>query len=107
VLANGRCDVLKGQCLRSNAGLFYEGYGEFVETLQTLEHTPSLVAALGVNGRSYFDRHYAWPIIERKYLAMFDRLRREPAEESWPARARGGCRRGVSGAAGPFRPRAP
>ena len=81
VLANGRCDVLKGQCLRSNAGLFYEGYGEFVETLQTLEHTPSLVAALGVNGRSYFDRHYAWPIIERKYLAMFDRLRREPAGE--------------------------
>jgi hypothetical protein len=81
VLANGRCDVLKGQCLRSNAGLFYQGYGEFVETLQTLEHTPSLVAALGENGRSYFDRHYAWPIIERKYLAMFDRLRREPAEE--------------------------
>ena len=24
VLANGRCDVLQGQCLRSNAGLFYE-----------------------------------------------------------------------------------
>ena len=24
VLANGRCDVLKGQCIRSNAGLYYE-----------------------------------------------------------------------------------
>jgi len=26
VLANGRCDVLKGQCIRSNAGLYYESY---------------------------------------------------------------------------------
>ena len=24
VLANGKCDVLKGQCIRSNAGLYYE-----------------------------------------------------------------------------------
>jgi glycosyltransferase involved in cell wall biosynthesis len=90
VLVNGRCDVLKGQCLRSNAGLFYEGYGEFVETLQTLEHTPSLVTALGENGRAYFRRHYAWPVIERKYLDMLDRLRHEPAGQAaarstaWP-----------------------
>ena len=33
VLANGRCDVLKGQCIRSNAGLYYESYEEFAETL--------------------------------------------------------------------------
>ena len=26
VLANAKCDVLQGQCLRSNAGLFYENY---------------------------------------------------------------------------------
>jgi glycosyltransferase involved in cell wall biosynthesis len=81
VLANGRCDVLKGQCQRSNAGLFYEGYGEFAETLETLESSPSLVAALGENGRAYFGRHYAWPVIERKYLDMLDRLQREPAAE--------------------------
>ena len=36
VLANGRCDVLKGQCLRSNAGLFYENYAEFAETLHAI-----------------------------------------------------------------------
>jgi glycosyltransferase involved in cell wall biosynthesis len=36
VLANGRCDVLKGQCLRSNGGLFYEGYPEFSEALGAL-----------------------------------------------------------------------
>ena len=77
VLANGRCDVLKGQCLRSNAGLFYESLEEFHETLSLLQTHRTLAAALGANGRAYFQRHYTWPVIERKYLDMFDRLKRE------------------------------
>ena len=39
VLANGKCDVLKGQCLRSNAGLFYETLGEFIGTLERSNRT--------------------------------------------------------------------
>jgi glycosyltransferase involved in cell wall biosynthesis len=80
VLANGRCDVLKGQCLRSNAGLFYESYAEFAETLYAISSGPGLSDTLGRNGRSYFTRHYAWPVVERKYLETFDRLGREPGE---------------------------
>lgn len=79
VLANAACDVLQGQCLRSNAGLFYDGFLEFFETLRTLDGNPALAAALGRNGRRYFERHYSWPVIERKYTDMFDRLTREPA----------------------------
>ena len=45
VLANGRCDVLKGQCIRSNAGLYYESYEEFVETLYSLESNGPLQRA--------------------------------------------------------------
>lgn len=78
VLANGRCDVLRGQCLRSNAGLYYDSYEEFVETLYALESNGPLNAFLGRNGREYFRRHYTWPVIERKYLDMFERLRKEP-----------------------------
>jgi glycosyltransferase involved in cell wall biosynthesis len=74
VLANGRCDVLKGQCIRSNAGLYYESYAEFAETLYALESNGPLHARLGRNGRDYFVRHYAWPVIERKYLDMFRQL---------------------------------
>ena len=77
VLANGRCDVLKGQCIRSGAGLYYESYQEFAETLYSLESNGPLHARLGRNGREYFQRHYTWPVIERKYLDMFERLRRE------------------------------
>ena len=79
VLANAACDVLHGQCLRSNAGLFYSGFQEFFETLRTIDGNTPLAAALGTNGRQYFQQHYSWPVIERKYTDMLDRLRREPA----------------------------
>ena len=79
VLANGRCDVLKGQCIRSGAGLYYERYEEFAETLYSLESNGPLHARLGRNGRDYFARHYTWPVIERKYLDMFEQLKRDDA----------------------------
>ena len=79
VLANGHCDVLKGQCVRSGAGLYYERYEEFVETLYSLESNGPLHARLGRNGREYFRQHYVWPVIERKYLEMFERLKQSPA----------------------------
>ena len=34
VLANGKCEVLRGQCIRSKAGLYYETQPEFIETLR-------------------------------------------------------------------------
>ncbi len=82
VLANAACDVLHGQCLRSNAGLFYEGFDQFFETLRTLDATPPLAAALGENGRRYFQQHYSWPVIERKYTAMLEQLRRRDGGRS-------------------------
>jgi len=77
VLANAHCDVLKGQCLRSNAGLFYGNYEEFVEALYSLESNGPLNAMLGRNGREFFKRNYAWPVIERKYLDMFAQLKKD------------------------------
>jgi glycosyltransferase involved in cell wall biosynthesis len=82
VLANAKCDVLQGQCLRSNAGLFYANYPEFAETLRAIDTTPSLQAALGRNGRTFFERHYTWPVIIQKYVDMLNQLSREK-----PARA--------------------
>jgi glycosyltransferase involved in cell wall biosynthesis len=77
VLANGRCEVLRGQCIRSNAGLYYETEQEFVETLRAIAESRRLNAALGANGRDFFRRNYAWPVIEGKYLDMLARLKEE------------------------------
>jgi len=70
VLVNGKCEVLRGQCLRSNAGLYYTSYDEFFEALSLLEGSPDLRAALGRNGRRYFEGNYAWDVIEGKYLGL-------------------------------------
>ena len=94
VLANARCDVLVGQCTRSNAGLYYEDVREFATALDRLLDDPVLAGALGRNGEEYFTRHYSWPVIERKYVDMFDRLASEPTPQrmepppGWYARRR-------------------
>jgi hypothetical protein len=49
--------------------------------LYSITSSNSLGDALGLNGRKYFQTHYAWPVIERKYLEMFDRLARQPKAE--------------------------
>jgi glycosyltransferase involved in cell wall biosynthesis len=77
VLVNALCDVLKGQCLRSNGGLYYENYPEFRESLSLLLSSPRLRRALGENGRRYFEANYSWDVIERKYLALLNRLETE------------------------------
>lgn len=81
VLANARCDVLQGQCLRSNAGLFYETYDEFAEALRLLTTNRDLAEALGRNGRGFFATHYSWPVIERIYFDMLERLERDKRSE--------------------------
>jgi glycosyltransferase involved in cell wall biosynthesis len=78
VLANGKCDVLKGQCARSNAGLYYESYAEFAAALDAIERNRWLSGSLGRNGRQFYRDNYDWPVIERKYLEMFERLKKEP-----------------------------
>jgi len=36
VLVNGNCEVLKGQCIKSNGGLYYKNYDEFRDCLKLL-----------------------------------------------------------------------
>lgn len=74
VLANARCDVLRGQCQRSRAGLYYMSYDEFAEALTLLEGDAGLRGALGRAGRRYYEAHYAWDVIERKYLDLLGAL---------------------------------
>jgi glycosyltransferase involved in cell wall biosynthesis len=84
VLVNGRCDVLRGQAIRSGGGLYYDSFEDFSEALYALEGTGPLGSVLGQSGREYYRRHYAWTVIERKYLDLFDRLKRERAAAPMP-----------------------
>jgi len=77
VLANAKCEVLKGQCVRGNAGLFYENYSEFREAFRLLLQSPRLRDGMGKNGNIFFRQHYTWDAIESKYLSILDRLEKE------------------------------
>jgi glycosyltransferase involved in cell wall biosynthesis len=95
VLANGRCDVLAGQCQRSNAGLYYMNGREFEAMLEALLDDQSVSSRMGENGRAFYAANYAWPVIEGKYLSMFDRLASDtprpqvrPEQPGWFARRR-------------------
>jgi glycosyltransferase involved in cell wall biosynthesis len=74
VLANGRTEVLRGQCRRSQAGLWYGDYDEFRETFLTLQADSDLRKRLGVNGKKFFLENYSWETIENKYLKIIAAL---------------------------------
>ncbi|MCJ7580916.1 MAG: glycosyltransferase family 4 protein [Candidatus Aminicenantes bacterium] len=79
VLANARCTVLKGQCVRSNAGFFYENYSEFRLAFHLLLSSERLREIMGANGLEYFNENYTWEVIENKYLSLLDRLQERTA----------------------------
>ena len=75
VLANGDCEVLRGQLLRADGGLYYRRYEEFAAALDLLMGEPALADELGRQGHAYFQENYAWERIMEKY----DRLIRVAA----------------------------
>jgi len=78
VIANAHCDVLLGQCLRSNAGLYYADASEFAAVLDRVLDDRSLAEQLGRNGRRFYEQNYSWSIVEQKYLDMFALLSSNP-----------------------------
>ena len=73
-LVNEKCAVLKGHCLRSNAGLYYSDYNEFVECITLLLSNNELRVKLGKNGKAYVEANYNWDRVEEKYLALCEKV---------------------------------
>jgi glycosyltransferase involved in cell wall biosynthesis len=74
VLVNGECSVLKGHCVRSNAGLWYLDYGEFKECTRYLLENDRIRVLLGENGKRYIENNYQWDHIEQKFLSLLRRF---------------------------------
>ena len=73
VLVNGDCEVLRGQVLRADGGLYYRRYEEFAAAMDLLLHEPALADRLGRQGQAYFEANYAWPRIMEKYERLLAR----------------------------------
>jgi glycosyltransferase involved in cell wall biosynthesis len=68
ILVNGRCDVLVGQCRRTQGGLWYTNKDEFQVALELMD--VRVKNQLGVQGKTVVKQSYVWSKIEVKYLLM-------------------------------------
>ena len=62
VIVNGQCEVLKGHCLRSNAGLWYDNVYEFIEGMEFFydEKNTAIKDQMRENGKRYVAENYSW-----------------------------------------------
>jgi glycosyltransferase involved in cell wall biosynthesis len=74
VIVSEKCEVTKDHCLRSNGGLFFDGYIEFEECVNILLTNPGLRQKLGANGREYVMSNFTWENITNKYKELFSRV---------------------------------
>jgi glycosyltransferase involved in cell wall biosynthesis len=59
-LVQGASTVLRGQAMRSNGAIPYEGYAEFEQAVMMLFEDRDLADQMGVCGRSYVEKQYEW-----------------------------------------------
>ncbi|MDD6797744.1 MAG: glycosyltransferase family 4 protein [Clostridia bacterium] len=74
VLCNGRCDVLKGHCVRSTGGLYYKDYYEFEGCVNYLLQHPDIADGMGRNGHEYVERNFRWDKICDRFEDVVERV---------------------------------
>lgn len=74
VIVNGRCDVLKGHCVRSNGGLYYKSYYEFEGCINYMLQHQDIAEAMGKNGKQYVDDHYTWDKIVERFVDIVEQV---------------------------------
>ncbi len=77
VLVSAKCAVTRDFARRFNGGLYYRDYFEFEGSVQYLMAHPEIAAQLGENGKQMVQEQFNWDKIVQKYLAFFEKLRKE------------------------------
>jgi glycosyltransferase involved in cell wall biosynthesis len=74
VVVNGNCEVLRGHCRKSNAGLYYQTYREFEGILNYLLSHTDAYTAMRENGKKYVAKSYNWDKIINKLCSMIENI---------------------------------
>ena len=77
ILVTEHCEVLKGHCVRSNAGLYFKDYPEFESTLNYLMTHRKEYEIMCKNGKKYVEENYRWDVITRRYCELIESLGRD------------------------------
>jgi glycosyltransferase involved in cell wall biosynthesis len=63
VLVHSACDVTRGHVQRSQGGLWFRSYDEFVGAFRWLQTHLELAQRMGARGRAYVQANYTWPAV--------------------------------------------
>lgn len=74
VLVNGTCDVLKGHCTKSNAGLYYRNYFEFEACLNYMLFNKAITDQMAINAKAYINQFFTWDSIMERFCKLIEEL---------------------------------
>ena len=66
--------MLKGHCIKSNGGLYYNSYFEFEGIVNYIFSHDAEYAAMRENARKYIDDNYRWEVIMKNFRELIDSL---------------------------------
>ncbi len=66
-LVQGRCEVLRGQALRSGGAIPYEGFAEFEAAVLYLLANPETAKGMGIAGDEYVKNNYQWDTVMQQF----------------------------------------
>lgn len=74
VLVSGHSEVLKGHCVRSNAGLYFMNYYEFDRALTWMTAHKAEYEAMRENGKRYVKNYYRWEGIVERIRSLIEKV---------------------------------
>ena len=74
-LVQGRCEVLRGQAVRSSGAIPYEGFAQFEASVDWLMQNPESADAMGRSGRDYVEANYDWDVVLDRFEETVDLAR--------------------------------
>lgn len=73
ILVNGKCDVLKEHCTKSNgAAVFYCSKNDFVSKLHSIDSSEEFRLEMGRKGIQYVKECYSWDIIMKRLKRVIE-----------------------------------
>lgn len=74
VIVNGDCEVLKGHCVKSNAGLYYTNFFEFEGCVNYMLKNSKTREQMMKNGKKYVETYYQWDVVLERLREIFERV---------------------------------
>ena len=80
VIVNGKCEVSKGHCIKSNAGLYYSNFHEFKGCIDYMLTNKTMYDIMSKNARDYVENNCSWDIVTDKFIDTVNKVLENEAE---------------------------